>query len=132
MNKFNLKIITPQGVYREVEAKILNVRTTGGNIGILANHMPLASGIEVSQLSYETDSGREEFAISGGFVYVGLAETTVIANAIESRDEIDVERAHKAKERAEKRLKAKSDKEDMLKAEVSLKRAINRINVKGL
>lgn len=132
MISFHLKIVTPRGTYREVDVEQVNLRTTAGQIGVLAHHMPLASGIEISQMSYIKDNKREEFAIAGGFVYVGVNETTIIANAIESKEEIDVNRAQEARRRAEQRLKEKSETVDYTRAEVALKRAMTRINVKGL
>lgn len=131
MNNFNLKIITSAGVYREVEVTILNIKTQDGYVGILAHHMPFASGVEVSEMTYVCDGKKEEFAISGGFVYVGMNEVTVLANAIESKDEIDLVRAQKAKERAEKRLAEHDVALEIMRAEIALKKAINRINVKG-
>ena len=50
MTKFKLKIITPQGIYQEVEIDQINLDTTAGQIGILAHHIPLASGVKVSQI----------------------------------------------------------------------------------
>lgn len=132
MTSFHLKIVTPRGTYREVDVEQVNLRTTAGQIGVLAHHMPLASGIEISQMSYIKDNKREEFAIAGGFVYVGVNDTTIIANAIESKEEIDINRAQEAKRRAEQRLKEKSETVDYTRAEVALKRAMTRINVKGL
>ena len=52
MTKFKLKIITPQGIYQEVEIDQINLDTTAGQIGILAHHIPLASGVKVSQMNY--------------------------------------------------------------------------------
>lgn len=132
MTKFALKIVTPRGTYREVEVDQVNLVTTAGQIGILAHHMPLASGIEISKMNYLVDGQREEFAIAGGFVYVSETETTIIANAIESKDEIDLSRAQEAKRRAEERLKTQQQNIDYMRAEVALKRAITRINVKNM
>lgn len=132
MTKFKLKIVTPNGIYQEVEIDQLNLRTTAGQVGILAHHIPLASGIEISEMSYIIDKQRYEFAISGGFVYVNDDETKIIANAIESQEEIDLNRAKEAKQRAERHLKDATEKSDLLRAEIALKKAITRINVKGL
>ena len=88
MIKFKLKIITPQGIYQEVEIDQINLDTTAGQIGILAHHIPLASGVKVSQMNYIIDGKRTYFSIAGGFVYVNETETTLIANAIESQDDV--------------------------------------------
>lgn len=132
MTKFKLKIVTPQGIYKETEVDQINLRTTAGQIGILAHHMPLASGIEISAMDCVIDGHHETFAIAGGFVYVNDTETTIIANAIESQEEIDLNRAQEAKKRAEARLKQTSNDIDFERAEVALKRAITRIHVKNL
>lgn len=130
MKTFKLKIITPKGVYRETDVEILNIRSSGGQMGILANHIPLVSGIEISEMNYiDQNSQRQYFAIAGGFVYVGEQETVIIANAIESPEEIDLQRAEASKQRAQQRLKNPEDI-DVLRAEISLKKALVRIHVK--
>lgn len=130
MSTFLLKIVTPRGTYLEKDVNILNIRTTNGQMGILANHLPLASAIEISDMNFVADGKREIFAIGGGFVYVGQHDTTIIANSIESQEEIDIARANKAKERAQKRLENKDG--DILRAEMALRKALNRIHVKDL
>lgn len=130
MKNFRLEIVTPKGTYREVDVEILNIHTPLGQMGILADHIPLATPIEISEMNYVSQGKRYEFAISGGFVYVGQNETRVIANAIESSDEIDEQRALKAKERAERRLKSKNEEIDFMRAQLALKRALTRIRVK--
>lgn len=132
MTKFKLKIITPHGIYQEVEIDQINLRTTAGQIGILAHHIPLASGVEISQMNYVIDGKKTYFAVAGGFVHVNENETTLIANAIESQEEIDLNRAEQAKQRAEERLKNKNSDTDILRAEIALRRALTRIHVKGL
>lgn len=130
MKTFKLKIVTPRGIYKETEVELLNLRTTAGQIGILANHLPLASGLEIAEMNYKDATGkRNKFALSGGFVYVNEDETTIIANAIESPEEIDLRRAEEAKLRAEKRLQDKDG--DILRAEMALRKAITRISVKN-
>ncbi|MBO6046207.1 MAG: ATP synthase F1 subunit epsilon [Erysipelotrichaceae bacterium] len=134
MSNFHLKIVTPSGVYREEEVELLNIVTPLGQTGILANHMPLASPVEISRLEYVQGKDRYEFAIGGGFVYVEAGnKVTVIGNSIESKEEIDLQRAEEAKMRAENRLKTKGVRQDLdiARAEIALKKAIIRINVKN-
>ncbi len=129
MKTFKLKIITPKGIYKETDVEMLNIRTTEGQLGILAHHLPLAAGLEISQMNYISKGERFKFAIGGGFVYVNDDETTVIANSIESPEEIDLRRAQEAKKRAETRLTNRDC--DIQRAELALKKAITRINVKN-
>lgn len=130
MKTFKLKIVTPRGVYKETDIEMLNLCTTAGQIGILAQHIPLASGIEISEMNYIQDGNKYYFAIAGGFVYVNESETIIIANAIESPEEIDLHRAEKSKQRAEERISSQTDI-DVFRAEISLRRALNRIHVKN-
>ncbi len=129
MKTFKLKIVTPRGIYKETEVELLNLRTTSGQIGILANHLPLASAIDISEMNYISQGERFKFALAGGFVYVNEDETTIIANAIESPEEIDLRRAEEAKRRAESRLQDKDG--DVLRTEIALRKAIMRIRVKN-
>jgi F-type H+-transporting ATPase subunit epsilon len=132
MSKFHLKIVTPKGTYREVDVDILNIKTTDGYIGVLAHHIPLASGVDISEMNYKIDGQTYEFAIAGGFLYVGENEVTVIGNAVESPEEIDLQRAEEAEKRAQSRLEHPTDDLDIKRAELALKKALVRINVKGL
>ena len=132
MSKFKLKIVTPKGIYQEVEVNQLNLCATEGQIRILAHHIPLATAVEISKMSYIIDDQRYEFAVGGGFIYVNDNETKLIVNSIESKDEIDLNRAKEAKSRAEERINHPTNDTDLMRAEIALKKAINRIKVKEL
>lgn len=125
------RIVTPNGLYREVECSILNVKTIDGERGILSNHMPLVTMLEIGKMNFVSAQGREEFAVAGGMLYFNDNLATLLVNAIEGKDEIDLERAVSAKKRAEERLARKDTNLDIRRAELALKRALNRINVKG-
>ncbi|MEG0275517.1 MAG: ATP synthase F1 subunit epsilon [Coprobacillus sp.] len=131
MKPFKLKIVTPKGIYKETNIEMLNIRATSGQMGILANHLPLASALAISDMNYIEDGERKYFAIAGGFVYVGVNETTIIANAIESPEEIDINRALEAQKRAETRLEKTDEDTDILRAEMALRKALTRIKVKN-
>ncbi|MDD3027213.1 MAG: ATP synthase F1 subunit epsilon [Erysipelotrichaceae bacterium] len=131
MIKFKLRIVTPRGIYKEIDIDQLNVKTTDGHIGILANHIPLASCLDIAQMNFLIDGKRERFALHGGFVYVADEMTKIITNAIESEDEIDIERANAAYTRAKERLKETKDQYEIQRAEIALKRAITRMNLKN-
>ena len=63
------RIVTPGGLYKETECSILNIRTIDGQRGILSNHMPLVTMLEIGEMNFVTDKGREEFAVAGGMFY---------------------------------------------------------------
>ena len=126
---FKLKVITPYGVFFEGEIDSLNVCTTQGYLTILPNHIPLVSPLQIASMSFKTNKTTCVCAVSGGIMHVSLKETKIIANACEYQEDIDINRAIKAKERAEKRLANKKENINVARAEAALKRALNRINI---
>ncbi len=126
------RIVTPLGVYKEMETTILNVKNKTGQLGILPNHVPLVTMLEISKMSTIENGNREEYAIGGGLLYFENNEAKILVDSIESKNEIDEERAMAAKLRAEENLNNENrSNDDMKRAELSLKRAINRLSVKG-
>ena len=125
---FKVTISTPLGTYLQTEADYLSVTSGIGVIGILPHHAPLITTLEICELTIK--SGREtlSYAISGGLMNIKPGtEVVLLVNSIERSDEIDVDRAIKAKERAEKRLN--DETMDVVRAKASLTRALNRIAV---
>ncbi len=123
---FKVRVVTPRGLYRVFETEILNLDTTEGQIGILKNHMPIVAILNISTMTTIENGQRRSYAIAGGTVYFQYNLATILTDAIERSDEIDVQRARKAKERAEKLLQEQEGIE-VRRAEVALKRALNRI-----
>lgn len=128
MKKLNLEILTPFGNYFSGSVDALLFHSEDFYSEILPSHSPLISSVSISKLTIKNDGHFSIFAISGGVIRVQKDKTTLLVNSIESKDEIDIERAHKAKARAEKLLKNKAEI-DVIRAELALKRALNRINV---
>jgi F-type H+-transporting ATPase subunit epsilon len=128
--KLKLKIIDLDGVYFSNDVDLVNVVTSSGNLTILANHLPLISNIKISHLYIKEDGVITKFAIAGGTLFVSETECKIITTAIEKDSEIDFTRAIKAKERAEERIAMNSDDIDLKRAEVSLKKALNRLSLR--
>ena len=131
MAELNLEIITPdKPIFNEVIESV-TIPGTMGNFQILKNHAPLISTFDVGVVNIKSGGKLNYFSTSGGTVEVNNNKVLVLADSIEPIDQIDIDRAEKAKERAEERLKRKHEKDmDEERAVISLKRAINRINVK--
>lgn len=130
--EFDVTINTPHGLYKKTKASIVNVVSPDGQRGILPNHMPVVVSLAVSKMTMEEESGRETYAIGGGILYFHNNLCEILTPSIENVNEIDLERAQKAKERAEERLRRVNDDHvDMVRAQAALQRAINRINVKN-
>jgi F-type H+-transporting ATPase subunit epsilon len=98
-----------------------------GYLGVLSNHAPLVTALEIGVVTYRQDGKPKKMAISGGFLEVVNNKAVVLAQTAETEDKIDVSRAQSAKERAEKRLSERNADLDVLRAEMALKRAVSRI-----
>ena len=130
MTAFPLKIVTPDGLAYEGQAEELIVRTTGGDLGILAGHINCVAPLGMGRAMLVIDGKTRYAACIGGMVSVVNGQVTVVATTFEWADQIDVDRA----EASEKQAKAViSDKTaantDLRLAEARLKRALVRKNV---
>lgn len=129
MSELRLKIVTPDKFFYDGDIKSIIARGLEGDFMIMKNHTPFVTVIQISEMKITDLNGKSRMAaIANGYLTVKNNEVIIMSNACEWADEIDVERAQRAKERAERRIKSES-KEDVLKAEIALKRAINRLEV---
>lgn len=126
-NTFLLKIITPERLFFEGEAEMVEFNTTEGEIGIYKNHVPTTVIISPGILTITRPDEEKTAALHAGFVEILQDQVTILAEAIEWPDEIDEDRAKSAKERAERRLEAKEAGIDEDRAQVALMRALTRI-----
>ena len=127
-NKMKLQIITPMKTILDEEVDSVILVTTEGQMGVLYDHEPVVALLGYGKLSYTQDEVKKYVTTLGGFAEITKDRIVILTDASEFADEIDVERAKRAKERAEKRL---SDSNmDHLRAEIALKKAIARINLK--
>ena len=130
--KLKVTIYTPFGLYLQTEADYLSTTSAVGVIGILPNHAPLVSTLEISKLVIKNNSTENIYAIGGGVIHIKKDRSVVLLlNSIESKDDIDVDRAYASKKRAEERLQNNSGEVEINRARLSLLRANNRINVGG-
>jgi len=125
-----LEVVTPTGAVVNEDVDIVNAPGYGGDFGVLANHAPFLSTIKIGILSYETGKKREHLMVSGGFCEVSNNKITFLVESAEFGRQIDVDRAMKAKERAEKRLAQASSHDEsinVVRAEAALQRALIRL-----
>jgi F-type H+-transporting ATPase subunit epsilon len=102
--KIKLEVVTPKGAIVNEDVDIVTAPGFAGEFGVLANHAPFLSTIKVGTLRYKKDGNEVELMISGGFCEVSNNKITFLVESAERGHEIDVDRALRAKERAEKRL----------------------------
>ena len=128
-NKFLLKIITPDRIFYEGEASMVEFNTTEGEIGIYKEHVPTTVIIAPGILTVTEENEQKQAALHAGFVEILQDKVTIMAEIVEWPDEIDLERAQEALQRAQERLVSKTPETDIARAETALHRAVARINV---
>jgi len=116
-------------MFYDDEVEMTIVRTIEGDLGIMKNHMLMVAPLKIGKVRIKKDGQFKEAAISEGFVQIESDYTRIITDSAEWPEEIDVKRAEEAKERAERRLAAGKSDIDRLRAEIALKKAINRLDV---
>ncbi len=132
-HKFNLEIISPNRVFYAGDVLALSVRTTEGDMGIMHDHQPMVVPISSGPLNLKFDEKSSRLAaLFGGFCQVSLeGDVTIICEHAEWADEIDKNRAERAKKRAEERLAKNEAEVDFERARAALSRAITRLNISG-
>ena len=143
MAQMTVQVVTPDGLKYDHLASFIHAVTKDGQIGILPGHINLIAPLEVDELKVrrvDDESHVDWIAVNGGIIEVKDDFITIIANSAERDRDIDVSRAERAKQRAERVLEeetkrvleeaTKSDRnDDVQRAQIALRRALNRINV---
>ena len=124
----DLEIISPEKKVYTGKVKSVTVPGSKGNFQVLFNHAPLISTLEIGIIRVEKeDQTSQVYTTSGGSIEVLENHILILSDTVEIIEKIDLERAEKAKERAEERLSGKSNVVDVDRARAALARAINRI-----
>ncbi len=130
--KIRLRLVTPSRLLLDEEVDEVTGPGTLGEFGVLPKHISFLTLLEVGEMSYKQSGERHHLAISGGYSEVLDDVMTVLANAAEYADEIDVERARNARERAEKKIaELNREEREFAAAEAALHRALVRLQVAG-
>ena len=137
--RLTLNIIAPDRKHPMRKADFVILPATEGEIGIMPRHIQLVTSLRAGVITYVSEAARTSsrgtdrryIAISGGFAEISDDVVTVLADTAESSEEIDVERAREAYERAQRRLKADDTELDGLRARTALERSIARLKAAG-
>lgn len=130
MNAFGLKIVTPNGLCYDGQAEELVVRTTTGDLGILAGHINCVAPLGMGQALMVANGEKRYAACIGGMVSVVDNQVSVVATTFEWADQIDAQRARASENKAKAVLSDKKAGVDQIRmAEARLKRALIRQNV---
>ena len=126
---FQLEIVTPEKKVVDTAASEAQIPGKDGYLGILPGHAPLITELAVGEISFRAGGEEQRLAVAWGFAEVLPDKVTILAEAAERPQEIDVARAQEAKSRAEALLKSNDPKVDYARAEDALQRAETRLSV---
>lgn len=126
---FHLKVIAPDRIFYEGDAEMVELNTSEGEIGVYKNHIPLTAILVPGVLRIKGDGPDKVAALHDGFVEIFQDHIIILAESCEWPEEIDLERAKSSKERAEERLKSGEDGVNIARAELSLRKALIRIEL---
>jgi F-type H+-transporting ATPase subunit epsilon len=130
-DSFQLEIVTPEKQVVSETAEEVQIPGKNGYLGVLPGHAPLITELAVGEISYRAEGEPHYLSVAWGFAEVLPARVTILAEAAERPEEIDVRRAQEAKQRAEQRLKSQDPNTDYERALNALKRADVRLDVAG-
>jgi F-type H+-transporting ATPase subunit epsilon len=130
LKTMQVSVVTPDGPVYESDVEMVSTKAQSGELGILPGHIPMVAPLQIGAVRLKNGGKTDFVAVSGGFLEVRQEQVTILAQSAEQADEIDVDRAVRAKQRAEQRLnEQKRENIDFRRAELALQRAINRIEV---
>lgn len=130
-NSFKLKVLSPNRVFYEGDADMIELTTTEGDIGVYKDHIPLTTIVAPGVLRITLNGEVKEASMLEGFLQITADEVIILSESCEWPDEIDVKRAEEAKIRAERRLKSSDLNVNMERAEIALKKSLIRLNLAG-
>lgn len=126
---FRLEVISPDRIFFDDMVDMVELRTTEGDIGILKGHIPLTAIVAPGIMKIKMSGGEKEAALHDGFIEILKDRVVILAESCEWPEEIDINRANEAKLRAERRLKGADGEINESRAEMSLRRALTRIEL---
>jgi F-type H+-transporting ATPase subunit epsilon len=124
-----LEIVTPERLVEKDTVEEIQIPGKNGYLGILPGHAPLITELGVGEITYKVNGREYHLAVAWGFAEVLPQKVTILAETAERAEDIDVERARQAKERAEERLRSGSTEVDFARAQTALERANARLEV---
>lgn len=129
-NIFKVEIITPDRIFFTGDADFIEFTAESGELGVYKNHIPMTTVLAPGLVTIHNGDEKKVAAVHSGFAEILGEKVTLLAELAEWPDEIDVDRATAAKERAEERLASHDSEVDIARAEIALKKSLIRIGAK--
>lgn len=126
---FRLEIISPDRVFYQGDAAMVELTTSEGDVGIYKNHIPMTMIVVPGIVTITEEEGQKKAALHSGFIEVLQDKVTILAELAEWPDEIDLNRAEEARVRAQRRLETADSSMNMIRANMALRKALVRIEL---
>ena len=128
-NTFYLEIVTPDRKFFTGDVEMLILKTPEGEMGVLKDHMPMVVAVAIGPLRIQKDGEWLEAVLSEGFMEIMKDKTVILADTAEWPNEIDINRARAAEERARERLQSQLSRIEYMHSQAALQRALSRLKV---
>ena len=125
---FRLEIISPDRIFYTNDVTMVEYNTVDGEVGVYAEHIPMSQIIAPGRLTITEENGQKTAALLSGFVEITPENVTILAEAVEWPQNIDVARARRAHQRAQQILEQETDERETALAEAALARALVRLD----
>lgn len=129
MSPTNLQVISAEKILYEDDVDIVVCPGIEGELGILPQHAPIFTLLQTGEIRVKKGEQEDSIFVTGGFLQITQEKVVVLADAGEQAQDIDEERASRAKERAEERLNQQETDTDIPRAENALRRSVTRLRV---
>jgi len=129
MNNFELEIVTPLGVINHDSVEYIRCPGLDGLFGVMANHQDGMFALDIGEVKISFDNSSQYLATGGGFAEIINGKVKLLVESIEASSDINMDRAKKSLERAQKRKLGNSQNIDMARVESAILRAINRLKI---
>lgn len=128
-NTFYIEIITPERAFFTGDVEEIILKTPEGEMGVLKDHMPMIVAVAIGPIRILKDGKWLEAVLSEGFMEIVKNKTVILADTAEWPNEIDINRAKAAEERARERLQSKLSNMEYIQSQAALQRALSRLKV---
>ena len=128
-SEFHLEIVTPERKFFSGNVEMVILKTPEGEMGILKDHMPMVVAVAIGPIRIKKDGQWLEAVLTEGFMEIKQDKTVILADTAEWPDEIDVNRAEAAKQRALERLQRQLSEAEYIRSRAALARALARLKV---
>lgn len=128
-NSFRLEVVTPLAKILSEEVEFIMIRTTDGDMGILANHSPFVAGLATGEMKIRSNGKEDFFYVSGGFMEISNNVVTVLADEAMNIKDIDLEIARKEAQIAKEKLDKLAEDKDYANVQKILTQALTKVKI---